>query len=614
MCGICGMYRFDRQGVEKNALVEMTNKMIHRGPDDAGYLIDHHLGLAMRRLSIIDIHGGRQPISNESGTIHIVLNGEVYNYVELRKKLIHKGHRFKTETDTEVIIHLYEDEGMDSVHQLNGMFAFALWDSDKDLLWIVRDRVGIKPLFYAYNKEEFIFSSQLNSLTCSLKDNVNISATAFLKYLGLSYVPYPDTIYENVYKLEPGHWLEVRGDKIAHKKYWSVDKFGRTKINLKDAKRQLLEILSDSISLQKRSDVPVGTFLSGGVDSSAVVALLSLQIKEPVNTFSVDFEGKTPSELPFARMVAERYRTNHREVLINKEDLHQILDEFIPYMDEPFSDSAFIPSYMLSKIARESGIKVILNGTGGDEIFGGYGRYGLEKGPLSKMTDCMPEAIRHLMGAMFSVVDKNRGLCFSDNRLAFGRSISDLDLGMASELFHVKNDYEKLINILKSYYDLPVSDKNAIYPMMYQDFKNYMVGDVLSLLDKTTMACSIEGRVPLLDHRLVEFAYGLPEEINLLNRKPKGLFKSVLEDFLPAPILNREKMGFNPPTDRWVVSLLLQRIINSVLDNPNPFFEKMLHVDKIKHYMSITNNKRSYAETLFSLYVFDLWYKKNYSH
>lgn len=613
MCGICGIYRFDYKAIDKNVLVEMNNKMIRRGPDDEGYLIDNNIGLAMRRLSIIDIHGGRQPISNETGTIHIVLNGEIYNYVELRKNLINKGHRFKTETDTEVIVHLYEDEGMDSVHQLNGMFAFALWDKKKDLLWVVRDRIGIKPLFYAYNKDEFIFSSQLNSLTCSLKENINISETAFLKYLGLSYIPYPDTIHESVYKLEPGHWLEVRGNKIVNKPYWSINKFGGTKIGLIEAKRQLFEILSDSVTLQKRSDVPVGTFLSGGVDSSAVVALLSLQIKEPVNTFSVDFEGKTPSELPFARMVAERYGTNHKEVLIKKEDIHQILDEFIPYMDEPFSDSAFIPSYILSKIARESGIKVILNGTGGDEIFGGYGRYGLEKGPLSKIADSIPESIQHLMGKMFSVVDKNRGLCFSDSRLAFGRSISGLDLGMASEIFHQKDNYEKLINILKSFYDIHSSNKNAIYPMMYEDFKNYMVGDVLALLDKTTMACSIEGRVPLLDHRLVEFAYGIPEEINLLNKKPKGLFKSVLEDYLPAPILNRKKMGFNPPTDMWVVSLLLPRIESAVVDNPNPLFRKMLDTRKIRQYIELSNNVRLYAETLYSLYIFDLWYKKHHS-
>jgi asparagine synthase (glutamine-hydrolysing) len=377
MCGINGIYDFNGNVVRREQLEVMNSKMVHRGPDDDGYFVSGPFGMGMRRLAIIDIEGGKQPITNEDERFFAVLNGEIYNYVELQKELVARGHILTTKSDTEVLVHLFEDEGTKCVQRLNGMFVFAIWDDLKRELFLFRDRIGIKPLFYTRQNNLFVFSSDLSSLTAILPLAKDVSLDAFLLYLGLSYVPYPWTIFRNVHKLEPGHYLEVdSSNEVIISKYWDIEEFETLRLaKIEDYQSLVLELLRDSIRLQMRSDVPIGTFLSGGVDSSCVVALLAEQTSQPVRTFSVGFEGHHTDERPYARLVAERFQTDHLELMITADDICNYFHKVINFLDEPLADNALFPTLMLSELARERGVKVILNGSGGDEIFGGYGRY-----------------------------------------------------------------------------------------------------------------------------------------------------------------------------------------------------------------------------------------------
>jgi len=343
--------------------------MTHRGPDDEGYFFGNGAGLGMRRLAIIDIEGGHQPITSEDGRYVVILNGEIYNYVELREKLILRGHRFTTESDTEVLVHLFEDAGPDCVKELNGMFAFAIWDNLQKEVFVFRDRIGIKPLYYSLDTKSFVFASDLSAIKGAGYSN-GINFESFLSYIGASYVSHPDTIYQNVQKLEPGHFLKVSGSgRVSKVKYWEVSEFETLDLaRIEDYQEEVLALLRDSIRLQKRSDVPIGTFLSGGLDSSCVVALLSEQLDRPVRTFSAGFEGGV-DELPYARMISERFGTDHTEIRISGEEIPAILPEIIERMDEPIYDNALVPTLLLSKLALKNGVKVILNGTGGDELF-----------------------------------------------------------------------------------------------------------------------------------------------------------------------------------------------------------------------------------------------------
>ncbi|MGR3218745.1 MAG: asparagine synthase (glutamine-hydrolyzing), partial [Candidatus Anammoxibacter sp.] len=328
MCGICGKFSFNGSVVDKQAVTEMNRMMVHRGPDDEGYYITGEIGLGMRRLAIIDLEKGRQPISGEDGRYTVVLNGEIYNYIELKKDLQKSGHVFKTNSDTEVLVHMFEEKRVDCVAELNGMFAFAVWDDLEKELFLFRDRLGIKPLFYTVNSDCFLFSSDLSSLRSACPKNKEIEFNSFLRYLGLSYTSYPETIFKDIFKLEPGHFLKIsRKNSIVKKRYWDIYNFNTISCSsLSDCKDHVLSLLRDSIALQMRSDVPIGTFLSGGIDSSCIVALLSEKVSWPVKTFSVGFEGGL-NELPYARIVARKFKTDHFELKINGNEILSVLPE-----------------------------------------------------------------------------------------------------------------------------------------------------------------------------------------------------------------------------------------------------------------------------------------------
>lgn len=611
MCGICGIYRFSGEPVTQGPLKAMADRMVHRGPDDEGYYCSGPAGLGMRRLSIIDLQGGHQPIANEDNTIWVVMNGEIYNHIELRAELEQKGHRFRSSSDTEIIVHLYEDEGTEGIHRLNGMFAFALYDLKKRACWIARDRVGIKPLYYSEVEQSLFYASDLDALAAALPAT-ELNVTSFLNYLTLGYVPGPDSIYQGVKKLPPGSWLWAGPDGMRIKKYWDVSSFQSWTGTEEDASEQLRELLSDAVRLQLRSDVPVGVFLSGGVDSSALVAFAAKQANNAISTFTANFTGKESADVGFARQVAGEFGTLHREVPLSSADAIAALDELMPFLDEPIADSALVPSYLISRAARSEGIKVLLTGAGSDEIFGGYSRhYPHRVGNPAWLAEQIPARLRSSVSRLLKLIDVDRSLQVKDPRIAFGVSISGVSLNTCNRLLNRQTDFEQMIECLGHVYSdvlLNGSGPGYEYTRMLIDLRQYLVGDILALTDKATMACSVEGRVPLLDHRLVEFAFALPESINLLGGTAKGLLRRTLKGTLPDSLLERKKEGFNAPMHEWVIEGLDAKIDNELLAHPIDVFKELLDANALRTVLKNKRNPRT-AETIFSLFLFSRWYR-----
>ena len=613
MCGIAGIVKFNNQQVLLEELKGMTNSMIHRGPDDDGFFIENSFGISMRRLSIIDVKGGQQPLTNEKGNIHLVLNGEIYNFLELRTQLKNRGHVFKTGSDAEVLIHLYEEKGQKAIHDLNGMFAFALYDSLKKILWIGRDRLGIKPFYYVLNKDYFVFSSDIKSIRKF--HNSSIEHNQVLKYLSLAYSPENNTVWKDIKKLKPAENATI--DSLGFVKidtYWNIESFERWQGNLNEAKDNLIELFNDSVKLQLRTDVPLGVFLSGGLDSSAIVASASKQLNNPLKTLTVDFEGKKNSKDAFyAKKVSEIYKTEHFNFSMSSKDVISTLDELLKIIDEPLGDSAMLPTYILSKYARGEGIKVILNGAGGDEIFGGYSRHWSPKiASPAWISENTNGFLRKSISNIWSLFQPARGLRASDPRLSWGISISGADL---SALKNISNDLSNYNTLLKAMFDEHCDLTNNInqinsyaYKRMYMDLKKYLPDNILSLCDKATMASSVEGRVPFLDHRLVEFAFSLPSKYNLIGNTQKGLFKEINKNLLPQGLLNRAKEGFNPPDIGWFGDLLNHKLKEELLENTSSVILDLFDKRKLEKLLSNKNNRRNAAGTLYSLFLFNKWF------
>ena len=613
MCGIAGIVKFKGQQVYLDELKGMTNSMIHRGPDDDGFFIENSFGISMRRLSIIDVEGGQQPLSNEKDNIHLVLNGEIYNFLELRTQLKNRGHVFKTGSDAEVLIHLYEEKGQKAIHDLNGMFAFALYDSLKKTLWIGRDRLGIKPFYYVLNKDYFVFSSDIKSIRKF--HNSTIKHNEVLKYLSLAYSPENFTVWNDIKKLKPAQNATI--DNLGCLKietYWNIDSFESWQGNLNEAKEKLTELFNDSVKLQLRTDVPLGVFLSGGLDSSAIVASASKQLNNPLKTLTVDFEGKKNSKDAFyAKKVSEIYKTEHFNFSMSSKDAVTTLDELLQIIDEPLGDSALLPTYILSKYAREEGIKVILNGAGGDEIFGGYSRHWSPKlASPAWISENTNGFLRKSISKIWTSFQPSRGLRASDPRLSWGIGISGTDL---SALKSISNDISNYDTLLKAMFDEHsdlINNSNEIksyaYNRMHMDLKKYLPDNILSLCDKATMASSVEGRVPFLDHRLVEFAFSLPSNYNLIGNTEKGLFKEINKNLLPEGLMNRAKEGFNPPDIGWFGDLLNNKLKEELLENTSSIISDLFDKRKLEKLLSNKNNRRNAAGTLYSLFLFNKWF------
>jgi asparagine synthase (glutamine-hydrolysing) len=557
MCGIfgvCGAQAADPETL--TVLRAMGEVLIHRGPDEGGVHTEPGVGLGMRRLSIIDLKTGHQPISNEDGSVWVVFNGEIYNYRELTADLLARGHRFSTASDTEALVHLYEEYGADCVRHLRGMFAFALWDARSHTLLLARDRLGIKPLYYAPTPRGLIFGSELKALISSPSVRRRVDRSALAAYLRFGYVPDPLSILEGVAKLPPGHVLLVKDGRAgAPQRYWEpTSHFRREHESLDEAETgaRLWGLLGDAVRSHLVSDVPVGAFLSGGLDSTAVVSFMAREAGVPVKTFSVGFGEKDYDEAPYARRVAEWFGTEHHELIATPQDLG-LLDDVLTACDEPFADASAIPTYLVSRLARQH-VKVVLSGDGGDELFAGYDRYVVDRrerrlgilgdlglgAPLSLVSDALPEGtrgknfLRH-----FSLPRMQRYIdaisLFPDRAL---RNLLEPGTAAASPpLFEDALRESRGLDALSRLQDL--------------DLRTYLPGDILTKVDRMSMAHSLEARVPLLDHPLVEFACGLPADLRMRGEQTKFLLRRILRGRVPDEVLTRPKRGFAVPLSSW---------------------------------------------------------------
>jgi len=564
MCGIAGVYEYNRRRrIESDTLERMLSVLYHRGPDDAGVFLDEFVAIGMRRLSIIDLAGGRQPISNEDGTITVVFNGEIYNYRELRNRLRTNGHILTTSSDTEVIVHLYEELGDDCVKELRGMFAFAIWDSARQRLFIARDRLGIKPLYYKHHRGSLIFGSEIKAILRHPEIDSSLDMQGLGHFLSLKYVPAPGTMFSSISALPPAHTLTCDRSGIKVRPYWRLSFADSLKNHSseEDCAEQLEALLRESVRLHLVSDVPFGAFLSGGVDSSAIVALMHQTMNVPVKTFSVGFEGggsEAFSELPYARLVAKRFETDHHEIYVRPDDLMNLAEKVIWHLDQPIADNACVANYMVSELASRH-VKMVLTGEGADELFAGYARYAGEQ--LSAWFRFMPN---HTKSLAWKVIQRLPGLrrpkialfalCQSDELTRLTNWFPLFNRTMKSSLLTDNSLHQLVDPYSEEVFRQQLAETDATHwlnRMLYVDTKLWLPDDLLARGDKTSMAASLEARVPFLDHKLVEFAASLPPHMKVKRLVRKYLLKKVARQWLPPEVIDRKKEGFPMPFSLW---------------------------------------------------------------
>lgn len=623
MCGICGF--LNKKILSSEVLEKMNDVLAHRGPDDKGIYINQisygsdniQVGLGNRRLSIIDLtEHGHQPMRNESGDIWIVFNGEVYNFHELKKELEGKGHKFKGMSDTEVILHSYEQWGEDCLRKFNGMFAFAIWDEKKKQIFIARDRVGIKPLYYYFKDGNFAFASELKSIMQYPLFEKELSKKSLYYYLLFQYVPTPYSIFENTWKLPPGHYLVLKENKnIEIKKYWDIleERKAIRKNSVQEYTEEFEDLLKSSIKYRLISDVPVGAFLSGGTDSSLVVALMS-KLTDKVKTFTIGFDKKKYNEAPYAKKVADYLGTKQHELYVKEEDIFSLIGELPKYYDEPFADSSSLPTYLVSKLAREKGVKVVLSGDGGDELFCGYNRYIW----MNRMQNflLLPLGIREKVAPVlgrFPYLKLRRISQILQYKDPLQMYLGIVDMWSPEEL-------EKLLGGNYSYKELPfsqvykrVNDLPLIERLQILDFHTYLPEDILTKVDRASMAVSLEVRVPLLDHRIAEFAYSLPLDLRYRRGIRKYLLKKVLYKYLPAKFFRRPKQGFGIPLDEWLrggVKPYIDEYLNAGRIKKEGLFNSEFVEELIKKHLS---GKYNYQYPIWTLLQFQLWKEKYFN-
>ncbi|HVB99765.1 MAG TPA: XrtA/PEP-CTERM system amidotransferase [Candidatus Dormibacteraeota bacterium] len=566
MCGICGIFEFEPGREIPHALVHrMAETMIHRGPDDEGIFTGPGIGLGFRRLSIIDVKGGHQPIPNEDRRIWVMLNGEIYNYPELRRDLIARGHRFATGSDTETIVHLYEELGEKCFSRLRGMFAIALWDSIKRKLVLARDRVGKKPLFYAENGKRIVFGSELKSLLASDCLSRDIDLCALSDYFSYGYIPAPKTIYRAAGKLLPGHFLVASAAGVRVEPYWDLS-FGHVENHSEEEWcERIRHELCEATRIRLMSEVPLGAFLSGGIDSSAVVATMARIMKKPVITCSIGFAEERYNEADYARGVARQFATSHHEHVVRPNAL-EVLDQLVWHYDEPFADSSAVPTYYVSQIARQH-VTVALGGDGGDENFAGYPRY-LADCRENRLRRSFPASVRHGIFGPLGRVYPALGWAprylrakvtlqnlASSPLEGYFNSISIFRPADKSNLFapgvrQALRDYDAS-EVLRRHYERADTD-DPLSRIQYADIKTYLADDILAKVDRASMAVSLEVRAPLLDHKLMETVAAIPSSLKVANGEGKYIFKKAMAPVLTPQILYRRKQGFSIPIDRWL--------------------------------------------------------------
>jgi asparagine synthase (glutamine-hydrolysing) len=564
MCAICGILNFDHNlRVDRRVIQRMTDSMAHRGPDDRGEFVDRQVGLGHRRLSIIDLSGGKQPIANEDESAVIIFNGEIYNYRELTAQLRASGHLFRTSSDTEAILHAYEEFGEDCVHRLRGMFAFAIWDCRRQCLLLARDRLGIKPLYYYAGNHCLAFASEIKALLEIPFVPREVDPEALDLYLSLRYVPGPRTIFKNIYRLQPGYILAASGGSVRIRQYWDIEYREPEDRPAQSYVEEFLSLLDESVRLRLIAEVPLGLFLSGGLDSSAILAMMSEARRgEGIQTYSVGYAGsrleeKRANEFDYARIAAETFAADHNEVHLEPKDFESFIPELVWYLDEPLADTSCIPLYFISKLARES-ITVVLSGEGADEILAGYGIY-RRMLALDRMYSRSPLLARSLAPGLARLVpwDPVRQyleICTLPLEARYRGVARGVLNGIKPLLLgeeRARRSGEQLDAIFSGYFHA-VENTCALNRMLYVDAKVWLPDDLLLKADKMTMANGLELRVPFLDHKLVEFAAGLPPNLKLHGAHSKVLLRRAMQGLLPDVIRDRPKKGFPTPVSNWL--------------------------------------------------------------
>jgi asparagine synthase (glutamine-hydrolysing) len=564
MCGIHGLYQLSGAPAQRGHLSAMGQVTLHRGPDDEGAHLDGRCGIGMRRLSIIDLAGGHQPLSTADGRLWLVCNGEIYNFRGLRDALHRRGHQFRTGSDCEVLLHLYREHGDAFVQHLNGMFAFALWDAARGRLLIGRDRLGIKPLYLQVTRERLAFASEAKALLALPGVAAQLSLPALDAYLALGYVPAPHSMFEGIEKLPPATLLSVENGRIERRRYWELSGEVEAARSEREWTEQVRARLEEAVHMQMVSDVPIGAFLSGGIDSSSVVAFMARRSERPVRTYAIGFEGSAAeqyyNELPYARQIARRFGTEHREIVV-RPDVSALLPSLLWHMDEPIADSAFVTTYLVSQFARKE-VTVILSGVGGDELFGGYRRY--LGNHYQARYQRLPAWLRRTLAAAARRLPSDRHSALLD-----AARLAKSFLGSAELPFEARyRSYVEVFSPLERLQLMPgrvpaVRDAldaafqmahgaDGLNRMLAVDAQTQLPDDLLLLTDKMSMAVSLECRVPLLDHELVELAARIPETLKLRRGRLKHVMKEALRDVLPAEILQRRKRGFGTPMGAWL--------------------------------------------------------------
>lgn len=619
MCGIAGMVVSRDEQADAGNVRRMCQTIVHRGPDDEGIYCKGAVGLGMRRLSIIDLSGGHQPIHNEDQSIWVVFNGEIYNFPELKRELESRGHQFYTHSDTEVIVHLYEEMGSDCVRKLRGMFAIALYDERRDLLLLARDRLGKKPLHYALSQGRLLFGSEIKAILAVAPELAQVDALGLVQYFHFGYIPDPNTAFGPIRKLPPGHLLQYCGGHIRVKQYWDVPAYGtRQPTSEEECLEQLEDLLAEAVRIRLISDVPLGALLSGGVDSSVVVALMARACSKPVKTFSIGFAKQDFNEAQHARAVAERFGTEHHELIVEPK-IRETLDILTRSLEEPFGDSSMVPTYHVSKMARQH-VTVALTGDGGDELFAGYDRYlvHLRRRRFNHIPVWMGRYFRKYVYSGLSPATHGR-------RYAFNASLAERDRYL-DNLAHLPVDQRErclfsneflawagerasAVKSFQEYFDRePAPD--SLSRLLYLDTKTYLTADVLAKVDRMSMLNSLEVRCPILDHVFVELVAGLPSSWKLRNGQRKYVLKKLAERLgVPPDVLHRPKQGFAMPLTHWWRNELKNDMVQLLLE-PKTLQRGYFNAKAVRGLLDEhVSGRRDRSYDIWLLLVLELWHR-----
>ena len=619
MCGIAGIVGRPDEQVEAAQVHRMCQSIVHRGPDDEGIYAQGPVGLGMRRLSIIDLSGGHQPIHNEDKSIWIVYNGEIYNFPELRRGLEQRGHKFYTHTDTEIIVHLYEELGADCVKKLRGMFAIALYDERRQSLLLARDRLGKKPLHYAVHQGRLLFGSEIKTILAVAPELAEVKPEGLLQYFYFGYIPDPHTAFRRIHKLPPGHLMEYSNGRTSIREFWDVPEYGtQAAMSEEDCLAELERRLEEAVRIRLISDVPLGALLSGGVDSSIIVALMARVTSQPVKTFSIGFEAETFNEAEYARLVAERFGTDHHELILNP-NLEETLTFLSGMLEEPFGDSSMLPTYYVSRMARQH-VTVALSGDGGDELFAGYDRYlvAMERRKFDRIPNWLGRIYRDQVHHRVPAGMYGKNLAWNASLTARDRYLDDVSylpvLHRERSLFskdflraaeHLPNPLEQW----QHYYDHAPA-KDSLSRLLYLDTKTYLTADILAKVDRMSMATSLEVRVPMLDHEFVEWVAALPVDWKFRTGTRKFILKKLAERLgIPPALLHRRKQGFQLPLVEWMRDSMKDQYLRVLLEE-RTLQRGYFKPDAVRALIDEhTRGRRNRSGILWRMLVLELWHR-----